>query len=81
MADAVPTSIRALEPERLLELDWAPPGERPSVVRFELRPEGEGTVLELGHSLIDARVGMRALGRWENHLGRLDALLGAGGRV
>lgn len=70
--------VRAVESERLLELDWMVPGEEPSVVRFELRPDGDGTVLALDHRLIDARLGMRAMGIWENHLTRLDALLGEG---
>ncbi len=68
--------VRAVETERLLELDWAAPGEKPSVVRFELTPKGEGTVLALDHRLIDARVGMRAMSRWETHLTRLNVLLG-----
>ena len=33
--------IRALEPGRLLELDWTYPGEPDSVARFELRPDGD----------------------------------------
>lgn len=79
MAVAVGTSIRSLEADKLLELDWAPPGEEPSVVRFELRPDGDGTVLVLDHRLIDARRGMQAMSLWERHLERLDALLGAAG--
>lgn len=71
-------SVRSVEIERLLELDWAVPGEEPSVVRFELRPDGNGTVLALDHRRIDARLGMRAMGIWEGHLTRLDALLGEG---
>lgn len=81
MAVAVGTSIRSLEAEKLLELAWAPPGEPPSVVRFELRPDGEGTVLVLDHRLIDARRGMRAMSLWQRHLERLDALLGEAGRA
>jgi len=68
--------VRAFEIERLLELDWTVPGEKPSVVRFELRADGDGTVLALDHRLVGARVGMRAMGIWEGHLTRLDALLG-----
>jgi len=75
---ALTAKVRSLEIERLLELDWTVPGEKPSVVRFELRPDGDGTVLALDHRLIDARVGMRAMGIWEGHLARLDALLGDG---
>ena len=75
---ALRAQVRAVEIDRLLELDWAAPGEEPSVVRFELRPDGEGTVLALDHRLIDARFGMRAMGIWEGHLARLGALLGEG---
>ena len=75
---AVRAQVRAVEVERLLELDWAPQGEEPSVVRFELEPDGEGTVLALDHRRIDARAGMRAMRLWEQHLGRLDAVVGEG---
>mgnify|MGYP000521769027 CR=1 FL=1 len=76
MADAVSGSVRAFEVERLLELEWNPPHETPSLVRFELRADGDGTVLVLDHRLIDARKGMRAMALWERHLERLDGLLG-----
>ena len=76
MADALRANVRSLEAEKLLEVDWAPAGERPSVVQFELRPDGSGTVLVLDHRRIDARRGMRAMNIWEHHLQRLDALLG-----
>jgi uncharacterized protein YndB with AHSA1/START domain len=78
---ALHARVRAIEIERLLEFDWAATGEEPSVVRFELRPDGDGTVLALDHRLIDARVGMRAMRLWESHLRRLDGVLDeAGGR-
>ncbi len=73
---AITAKVRSFEIERLLELDWAIPGEEPSVVRFELRPDGGGTVLAVDHRLLDARFGMRAMGIWEGHLARLDALVG-----
>lgn len=76
MAESVPANIRSAETEKHLELDWTPPGEHPSVVRFELHPEGTGTALVLDHRRIEARRGMRAMGLWERHLERLDALLG-----
>jgi len=68
--------VQAMEVERTLELDWAAPGEEPSVVRFELKPDDDGTIVTLDHHLIDARFGMRAMSLWERHLARLDALLG-----
>jgi uncharacterized protein YndB with AHSA1/START domain len=67
--------IRAVEPSRLLELDWADAGEEPSIVRFELSAGGEGTVLVLDHRRIDARVGMRYMARWEHHLRQLDSVV------
>jgi uncharacterized protein YndB with AHSA1/START domain len=67
--------IRALEPSRLLELDWIYSGEEPSILRFELSPDGDGTVLVLDHRRIDAQIGMRYLERWKHQLGRLDAVL------
>jgi uncharacterized protein YndB with AHSA1/START domain len=77
IAGTLDACVRAAEPARFLELDWSPPGEPPSVVRFELRADGEGTKLVLDHRRIDARLGMRAMRLWESHLARLDALLGA----
>ena len=63
------------EPERLLELDWSPPGEPASVVRIELRPEGERTLLVLDHRRIDAAIGMRYLRDWTRALDRLGGSL------
>lgn len=76
-AGALTARVRAVEVERLLELDWTVRGEDASVVRFQLRPDGKGTVLELDHRRLDAALGMRALRLWGRRLGRLDSLLGA----
>jgi uncharacterized protein YndB with AHSA1/START domain len=64
---------RELEQERLLVLDWRPPGEEPSLVRFELTADGDGTILVLDHSLIEDRLGMRYVQRWTQRLDRLEA--------
>lgn len=72
----VPTEVRASEPERLLELDWLPPGDEPSVVRFELVATDDGTQLVLDHRRINAVQGMLYSERWMNTLLRLDELLG-----
>jgi len=72
----VPTEVRASEPERLLELDWLPPGDDPSVVRFELVPTEGGTQLVLDHRRINAVLGGPYSERWVNTLKRLDELLG-----
>ncbi|HKP17566.1 MAG TPA: hypothetical protein VJT84_03740 [Gaiellaceae bacterium] len=60
-----------VEPGRVLELDWRPPGEVPSVVRFVLTPDGEGTILVLDHARIEARAGMAALRYWVGALARV----------
>jgi uncharacterized protein YndB with AHSA1/START domain len=60
-----------LEPGRVLELDWRPPGEEPSVVRIELTPDGDGTLLVLDHARIEATRGMGAIGFWTVAVSRL----------
>src|SRR5436190_16801324 len=55
---------REIEPGRVLELDWRPPGEEPSVVRIELAPAGSGTKLVLDHERIEATRGMAAMRFW-----------------
>ena len=67
--------VRAVEPARLLELDWADAADEPSIVRFELQSDGGGTVLVLDHRRVNARLGMRYMGRWARHLDRLDTLV------
>jgi uncharacterized protein YndB with AHSA1/START domain len=64
--------VRAVEPPRMLELDWQRRGEDPSILRFELNPNAGGTVLVLDHRRIDAQVGMGYAWRWERQLDRLD---------
>jgi uncharacterized protein YndB with AHSA1/START domain len=60
-----------VEPGRVLELDWRPPGEEPSLVRIELGADGDGTILVLDHARIEARSGMAAIQFWSGALGRL----------
>lgn len=55
---------REVEPGRVLELDWRPPGEDPSVVRIELAAAGSGTRLVLDHARIEATRGMAAMRFW-----------------
>ncbi len=69
--------VRALEPERVLELDWSYPGEPPSVVRFELAAEGQRTKLVLEHRRLDDRTCMSYARRWELHLNALQQRLPA----
>lgn len=60
-----------IEAGRVLEFDWRPPGEEPSLVRIELTPDGQGTRLELEHTRIDAARGMGAIGFWTGAVSRL----------
>ncbi len=55
---------REIKPGRVLELDWRPPGEEPSVVRIELAAAGSGTKLVLDHERIEATRGMAAMRFW-----------------
>jgi len=59
-----PVPQRTVEEERVLELDWRPPGEDRSVVRIELTPSGTGTKLVLDHARIEALHGMHAMRFW-----------------
>ena len=63
------------ERERLLELDWAPEGEPPSVVRIEVSAEGERTLVVLEHRRIDAPLGMRYMRDWTRALDRFERAL------
>jgi uncharacterized protein YndB with AHSA1/START domain len=66
--------IRELDPPRLLEYDWTYPGETESVLRLELEPRGEGTLLVLDHRrLPDAAAAGYGAG-WHSHLDALAAL-------
>jgi uncharacterized protein YndB with AHSA1/START domain len=68
-------TILALEPGRLLELNWTYPGEPDSVARFELEPDGDGTILVLDHrGLPPAAIAGYGAG-WHSHLDSLEAHL------
>jgi uncharacterized protein YndB with AHSA1/START domain len=71
--------VLALEPERLLELSWRYPGENDTVVRFELEPDGDGTILVLDHRGLPTEAAPGYGGGWHAHLDALEAHLGAGG--
>jgi uncharacterized protein YndB with AHSA1/START domain len=60
--------LREVRPGRVLELDWPDA----SVVRLELSADGDGTILVLDHSRIEATRGMRAMRRWTEALSRLE---------
>jgi uncharacterized protein YndB with AHSA1/START domain len=71
-------TVLALEPGRLLELNWTYPDEPDSVVRFELRPDGDGTILVLDHRGLPPRAIAGYGAGWHSHLDSLDAHLGGG---
>ncbi len=73
----VRAEVREVERERVLELDWRYPGEEPSIVRFELAPDGDGTRLVLDHRQVREPVGMAYISRWTASLARLGSALGA----
>ena len=63
--------LRTVDPGRVLELDWSPAGEQPSLVRLELAADGDGTKLVLDHRRIRADLGMRYMRIWTARLGRV----------
>jgi uncharacterized protein YndB with AHSA1/START domain len=65
--------VRAIEAPRRLELDWRRSGEEPSIIRFDLIADGDGTRLVLDHRRIEARIGMRYLAIWERQFRKLDS--------
>jgi uncharacterized protein YndB with AHSA1/START domain len=65
--------VRAVEPPRTLELDWMRTGEEPSIIRFVLSPERDGTEFVLQHLRIEAQIGMRYMAVWERRLRAFDA--------
>jgi uncharacterized protein YndB with AHSA1/START domain len=71
VGNVVTGRVRAIEPNRLLLLDWDTGGDT-SVVRFELAVDGTGTVLVLEHELIDEPLGMAYMQLWTNALNRFQ---------
>jgi uncharacterized protein YndB with AHSA1/START domain len=70
--------VRAIEPGRLLELEWSYPGEPPSVVRFEIAEHEGGTRLVVDHRGLE-RARATAYGEgWQRHLERLRGVLALG---
>jgi uncharacterized protein YndB with AHSA1/START domain len=65
--------VRSVDPPWTLELDWIRIGEEPSIIRFDVSPDGDGTVLVLDHVRIEARMGMRYAAVWERRLRVFDS--------
>jgi uncharacterized protein YndB with AHSA1/START domain len=67
-------TIRELDPPRLLEYDWTYPGETESVLRLELEPRGQGTLLVLDHRRVPGAAAAGYGAGWHSHLDALEAL-------
>ncbi len=68
-------TVRAIEPERMLELEWNYPGEPASLVRFELTEHTGTTRLVVDHRGLE-RAQATAYGEgWQRHLERLRGVL------
>jgi len=70
--------IRELDPPRILEYEWTFPVETDSVLRLELEPRGNGTLLILDHRRLPAAAAAGYGAGWHAHLDRLEALLERG---
>jgi uncharacterized protein YndB with AHSA1/START domain len=67
--------LLVVDPPRVLEYEWRWPGETDSVVRFELRADGDGTLLVLDHRLLPAAAARGYDAGWRAYLDRLESLL------
>jgi hypothetical protein len=71
----MPATITRLRPPPLLETSGEPHG----LLRWELRPEGAGTVLTFSSTLaLPEEYGALVLAGWHYHLDALAAALGGG---
>lgn len=58
---------------RTLEYQWIFKGEEPSILRFDLKPHPQGTLLTLHHRLLPTHLTNRYEYGWQAHLDRLEA--------
>ena len=68
-------AVLAFEPPRLLEVEWHYEGEDQSVLRIELQPQGERTLLVLDHRLLQAGQAAGYGAGWHAYLDGLDDFL------
>jgi uncharacterized protein YndB with AHSA1/START domain len=71
----IDSQVIAFEPGRVLEYSWSSPGEPLRPVRWEIRPDDEGTALTLIQKTPVAEDPGRACAGWEAHLEMLQAAL------
>jgi uncharacterized protein YndB with AHSA1/START domain len=71
--------VRELVPGRFVEYDWSYPDEPLSVLRLELEPRGEGTLLVLDHRRLASDDVVDYSAGWHSHLDALEQLLAGKG--
>lgn len=71
--EGVTGRVMEWEPQRRLSYTWLIAGERESLVEWELRPEGAGTVVSLTHRSLPESMGPGYGAGWHAHLDRLAA--------
>jgi uncharacterized protein YndB with AHSA1/START domain len=71
-------TVLTFDPPVLLEVEWRYEGEDESVVRIELEPRGERTLLVLEHRLLQAAQAAGYGAGWHAYLDALDDLLSGG---
>lgn len=74
-AEVATLRLRKLEPGKLVEYDWSFPNEPLSVLRLELEPRGEGTLLTLDHRRLAAEDVVDYGAGWHAHLDALELQL------
>jgi uncharacterized protein YndB with AHSA1/START domain len=67
--------IRDLAPPNVLEYSWTYPGEDESVLRLELEPRGEATLLVLDHRRLAAKAAAGYGAGWHSYLDALERSL------
>jgi uncharacterized protein YndB with AHSA1/START domain len=77
--DIMRGTVRAYERPRLLEYDWDEGGLEESVVRFELRSEGDRTLLVLEHRQLPVEGAASFGAGWHAHLDMLEGIAGRPG--
>lgn len=70
--------IESLSPPRLLEWRWTVNGAEPTVLRVELTPVEDGTLLVLDHAMLPFGMTAGMSAGWHNHLEALGTGIGAG---
>ena len=75
-------TILVWEPNKVLEHEWhiapnpsLPQGEHHSIIRWELKQDGDSTLLTLTHNYLSKSISLRFAPGWHAYLDRLEAEL------